>query len=276
MAEPFWKFKFDDSSSFIDTFDEAPFWSAAFGLLLFKHLKIKKYSRVLDLGSGAGFPLFELAERLGKSSQCYGLDPWKNANERAGKKLKNYDVTNVSIIEGSALSMPFDDNSIDLIVSNLGVNNFEEPVKVIEECCRVMKAGATLSLTTNLNGHWKEFYDVFEKTLSRCGKPEQVTQLQLQQEHRGSVQSVRELLTKGRLNVVKCVEDQIEMRFADGSAFLNHHFIKVGWLSSWQALIAEAEWEYIFTELEKDLNSYAEQIGELKLTVPMLYIEAKK
>ncbi len=74
-------YKWEDNQEFIDTFDELPLWSASFGLLLFKHLELKPNLRVIDIGSGAGFPLMDLAGRLGKSCHLYGLDPWENANQ---------------------------------------------------------------------------------------------------------------------------------------------------------------------------------------------------
>ena len=166
----FWNYKLKDTAEFVETFDELPLWSAAFGFLLLKYVDLKPNQIVLDIGSGTGFPLFELAERLGTSCKCYGLDPWQNANNRAIKKINNYDVTNVEVIQGTAEKIPFDDESIDLIVSNLGINNFDKPDIVFTECNRVLKSKSQLALTTNLNGHWKEFYNIFEETLHQLDK----------------------------------------------------------------------------------------------------------
>ena len=58
------KYKFQDTPEFVNTFDELPLWSASFGLLLLKHLELKPNLKVIDIGSGAGFPLLELAARL--------------------------------------------------------------------------------------------------------------------------------------------------------------------------------------------------------------------
>ncbi len=188
-------YKFDDTLDFVETFDEVPLWSASFGLLLLKHLELKPNLTVIDIGSGAGFPLIELAERLGKSSKLYGLDPWKNANERARQKIKNYSLSNVEIIESSAEEIPFDDGSIDLIVSNLGINNFDQPQVVFKECNRVLKPNGKLALTTNLNGHWKEFYDIFETTLEQLGQDKIIDKLTVHQEHRGTIGSIAKLFS---------------------------------------------------------------------------------
>ena len=121
------KYKFNDSENFVNTFDELPLWSAPFGLLMLKHLELKPNLKVVDIGSGAGFPLLELASRLGNTCKLYGIDPWHNANNRAKEKIRNYGLTNVEIIECNAEQIPFEDNSIDLVVSNLGMNNFSHP-----------------------------------------------------------------------------------------------------------------------------------------------------
>jgi len=269
-------YKFEDSANFVETFDELPLWSASFGLLLLKYLELKPNLTVLDMGSGAGFPLMELAGRLGKSCKLYGIEPWENANERAKKKIQNYGLSNVEIIQSSAEKIPFADNSIDLIVSNLGINNFENPKAVFQECERVLKKGGKLALTTNLNGHWQEFYTLFEETLAELGKMEMVEALKLHQAHRGTVESISQLFAENGLKVSRYYEESFEMKFLNGSAFLNHYFVKLGWLSSWKSLLLENEWVSIFSLLENKLNLYAEKSNTLTLTVPMAYLEGEK
>ncbi len=132
-------YQFTDNQDVVNTFDELPLWSAAFGLLLLKHVHLQPDITVLDLGSGTGFPLIELAERLGTSCKLYGLDPWKNANDRARHKIQSYGLRHVEVLDGSADNIPFDNDSIDLVVSNLGVNNFDNAPVVFQECNRVLK-----------------------------------------------------------------------------------------------------------------------------------------
>lgn len=272
----FWKYSFQDTRDLVATFDELPLWSAPFGLMLLKYLGLERYETIVDIGCGAGFPLFELAERFGPDCKVYGIDPWLNAIERAKQKRINYGVDNVILVERSAEQLPFPDNSVDLIVSNLGINNFDEPGIVFNECKRVMKPGGRLAITTNLDGHWKLFYNIFEQTLNKAGCQQLVPALLEQQEHRGTVRTVSQFFTDAGLAVTSCIEDNFEMRFLDGTAFLNHHFIKLGWLSSWQKLIPEDDWPTVFPLLEEDLNKYAAIHGGLVLTVPMAFIEGEK
>ena len=269
----FLEYQFTDSEELIETFDELPLWSASFGLLLLKHLELKPNLRILDLGSGAGFPLLELAERFGATCKCYGLDTWKNANRRVTKKIQHYGIQNAEVIEGSAIAIPFEDHSIDLIVSNLGINNFEEPEKVFAECARVLKKDGKLALTTNLNGHWIEFYRVFEATLLELKMEELVPKLTLHQEHRGNLKSISKLFTDSGFTVRREFKDEFTMRFLDGTAFLNHHFVKLGWLSGWQEFIPREHWLPVFKKLEENLNIHAEKSGSFLLTVPVAFVE---
>lgn len=272
----FWEYSFNDTPDFVDTFDELPLWSASFGLLLLKHLELKPNLTVLDLGSGAGFPLIELAERLGPTATCYGLDPWLNANNRAKKKIQQYGVTNVQVLDGSATSILLPDASVDLIISNLGINNFEDKGQVFAEASRVLKSGGKLVLTTNLDGHWKKFYEIFEQALTQAGKPELISKLTEQQRHRGTVESIAGMFTAHGFSMQRHEQEEFTMRFLDGTAFLNHHFVKLGWLSSWQSLIPKVGWPSFFPLLEQELNNYATKEGCLSLIVPMAYIEFQK
>src|SRR6185503_615064 len=141
--------------------DELSFWSSHFGQLLFDNIELRRGIRGLDVACGAGFPLFELAFVHGPSSHFTGIDIWREALERARRKIRVYGLTNVEVREADAVAMPFEDETFDLITSNLGINNFDDPDAAIAECHRVAKRGGRIVVTTNLTGHMAEFYEHF-------------------------------------------------------------------------------------------------------------------
>jgi arsenite methyltransferase len=100
--------------------------------------------------------------------------------------------------------------------------------------------------------------------------------LKADEEHRGTVDSIAKLFSKNGIKVTKTALDSFEMKFVDGTAFLNHHFVKLGWLTTWIALFPKDELETIFSALEQNLNTYANTSGGLTLSVPMLYMEGLK
>lgn len=56
-----------DFVKYIDVADETPIWSASFGLKLLEYIDYKTKISALDIGFGTGFPLTEIALRLGDS-----------------------------------------------------------------------------------------------------------------------------------------------------------------------------------------------------------------
>ena len=107
-------------------YDELPLWSAQAGALLLDHVPLTA-QRALDLGCGAGFPLLELAERLGPGSHVTGVDPWAQALGRAARKIAAWPVPQAALVRGDGAALPFRSGSFELITSNLGVNNFAHP-----------------------------------------------------------------------------------------------------------------------------------------------------
>src|SRR5436305_4423061 len=134
---PYLAFQADFSSpAVVSAYDELPLWSAMFGLLLLDEVPLKNVRTALDVGCGTGFPLIELAERLGSASHVHGIDPWAAALDRARAKIAARHTPNVTLHEGSASNLPFPDATFDLIVSNLGINNFDDRAAAMRECRR--------------------------------------------------------------------------------------------------------------------------------------------
>ena len=95
-----------DFTEYVNVSDECSIWSAPFGLKLLDYIDYRLNISALDIGFGTGFPLTEIALRLGTSSKVYGIDPWTEAIERANKKIEYYRITNIKIFEGVAESVP--------------------------------------------------------------------------------------------------------------------------------------------------------------------------
>lgn len=276
MTEPlgFLDFKVDLSApGTIAAYDELPLWSAMFGLLLLEHIPLKNVHLALDVGCGTGFPLIELAERLGPNTQVHGIDPWSAALTRATEKISGRGIKNVTVHEADATKMPFDDGTFDLIVSNLGVNNFDDRVGSMRECRRVTKVGGIVALTTNLQGHMQEFYEAFDRVLQECPDVGARRLLREHVAHRATVPGVRQLLEDARFSVKRVVEKTSCMRFANATALFNHHFIKLGFLDGWKTVVPGRE-EEVFTHLARILDETVSAAGELRLTIPMAYVEA--
>ena len=272
------KTKYDlENPELISVIDDLPLWSAPFGSKLLEMVKLKKNIRVLDIGSGMGFPIVELSQRLGDSCEVYGIDPWKAAVERTNQKIKIWGITNLNIIEGFAEELPFANEYFDLIISNNGVNNVQDENKTFDEIKRVSKKGAQLVITVNLPETMIEFYDVYEKVLKSKNKLEELNSLKKHiLSKRKPVKHTVKLIEEADFEISEIYEDKFQFKYLDGTAMLNHFVIKLAFLNSWLEILKDSDKEQIFTELEAELNLIAEKLGELILTVPWICINAHK
>ncbi|MEA2464952.1 MAG: hypothetical protein QOJ98_2699 [Acidobacteriota bacterium] len=242
-------------------YDELSLWSSHFGSLLLDNLDLRPNVRGLDVACGSGFPLFELAHVHGPGSHFTGIDIWADGLARARRKLAVYGLDNIELVEANAEKMPFDDATFDLITSNLGVNNFENPAAAIAECHRVARPGARIAVTTNLTGHMAEFYDVFRAAVP----PELVDAVNAQEAHRGTRAVVEQTLRDGGFEVTRVVEDELYLKFATGTALLRHplvSFFKDGWLRV-------TDDTNVWASIEERLNA----ASPLRMRIPMLYAE---
>jgi arsenite methyltransferase len=265
-----------DTPELGDLFDELPLWSAPFGLWILDRVPLSPALTVLDIGAGTGFLSVELAERCGAGSTVIAVDPWATAAARLRRKIEQRQLTNVRLLEQDAATISLPDQSVNVIMSNLGVNNFDDPVAVMKVCSRAARPGAAFLLTTNLVGHMAEFYDVYRRVLTESGQGDRIAVLDAHIAQRATVDSVRTLLKDAGFEVVDVVTSSFRLRFADGSALLRHHFIRLGFLPSWIKVATPDRIFETFAQLDRALNSAAAANGELALTIPTAGFFARK
>lgn len=266
-----------NSDELVELLDELPFWTAPFGIRLLENIKIKKYSTVLDIGFGAGFPLTELAMRFGNTSKVYGIDPWEAAIKRTEKKLAFYGIKNVEIIRGVAENIPLNDHSVDLITSNNGLNNVSDLDKSLSECSRIMKSGGQFIQTMNLNRTMIEFYNIMEIVLNKFNMK---STIETMREHiyimRKPVEEMTQLIEKHGFSINRIIEDKFSYTFADGTTMLQYYFIRLAFLDSWKNIIPKDKQTEVFRAIEELMNIEAQRKGYFELTVPFIVIDAMK
>ena len=266
-----------DAAETIAAFDEATLWSTRAAANLFRFLELNPSARGLDLGCGAGFPLLELAQLHGPGSRFWGADLWAAALRRAEAKRRTYGLDHVALARCDAGRLPFADASFDVLVSNVGLNNFEAPEAAAAEAARVAKPGAILALTTNLRGHYREFYAAVRAVLNDLGaSADEIAAWDAQEAHRGTLESVARLLLPHGFDVVRNVQENQTIRYVDGSAFLRAWLTRMGFLSGWREALPAGRDAEVLAATEERLNAQAKRDGELRLTVPWLYLEARK
>ena len=93
---------------------------------------------IVDLGSGTGYLSIEIAKRT-PGIQVYGIDLSRQMIRIARRHARG--VENAQFKFGNAADLPFEDDSIDFIVSTGSLHHWKTPARVFDECYRVLKIG---------------------------------------------------------------------------------------------------------------------------------------
>ena len=107
-------------------------------------MKLKKGDRLLDIGSGSGWPALHIAEQTGcETVLCdYPLTGLLVAKKRAGE-----DGMNAVMVQADGVALPFADATVDAVSHSDVLCCLTQKAEVIAECHRVLKPGGTLVFT---------------------------------------------------------------------------------------------------------------------------------
>lgn len=257
-------------------YEDLPQWSAMCLSVFLKYVPLKENLKVLDLGTGTGIPSLELAQRLGSSSTVYAVDSWKDSLDKAKLKAELMGLSNLKFSVSPGDSLPFDDSCFDMVTANLLINNLENCKEILTECYRVTKYSGCIAIATNLRGQMSEFYNIFEVVLKKLNKTESIDKFKSHIKQRETIESLKELLEEVGFKIKRIETEENCFRFLDGTAMLNHFIIKEAFLDEWRRILKADEEVEVFTLLESQLNEFASEKGELRLTIPLAYIEAEK
>jgi ubiquinone/menaquinone biosynthesis C-methylase UbiE len=101
---------------------------------------------VLDLGSGSGMDSFIAALRTGVNGKVLGVDMTDAQREKAERLRDRDGFAHVSYHKAYIENAPFDDNGIDVVISNGVINLAADKGAVFREVARLLKAGGRLAL----------------------------------------------------------------------------------------------------------------------------------
>ena len=118
----------------------------------------------LELGCGTGRVTNHLLKVLPATSKLVASDISPDMLEIAKDKLKAFNI-DWQIID--AQQLPFDDNSVDLVVCCFGYMFVQDKSKAFAEACRVLRPGGTLLLSTWDKLELNEASNVFRKIVKK-------------------------------------------------------------------------------------------------------------
>lgn len=105
-------------------------------------LQYAKGAKTMDAASGTGYGCFTLAT---ESASVTGID----ISEEAVKFARlNFNADNIEFVVGDVLSLPFEDNSFDLVTAFEILEHVTEPEKFLLELRRIVKNDGCIIVST--------------------------------------------------------------------------------------------------------------------------------
>jgi ubiquinone/menaquinone biosynthesis C-methylase UbiE len=95
----------------------------------------------VDLGSGRGTDVLRLAEEVGETGFVYGIDISDGMLKKAESTAAKLGTKNVNFIKTELDSLPIEDKTVDLVISNCTINHVADKQKVWNEIARILKRG---------------------------------------------------------------------------------------------------------------------------------------
>ncbi|MCK4398669.1 MAG: class I SAM-dependent methyltransferase [Methanophagales archaeon] len=117
------------------------------------HVSINKDDTILDIGCGGGKTVNTLADRA-PEGKIYGIDYSEDCVAVASKiNKKLIDAGRVEILHGSVASLPFSDDSFDLVTAVESYYFWPDLINNLKEIRRVLKPRSSVVLINEMYRH---------------------------------------------------------------------------------------------------------------------------
>ncbi|WP_273125940.1 demethylmenaquinone methyltransferase [Metabacillus sp. HB246100] len=106
-----------------------------------KRMKVMPGQQALDVCCGTADWSIALAQEVGAEGKVIGLDFSQNMLKIGQEKIEQLPYSNIELIHGNAMNLPFEDNSFDFVTIGFGLRNVPDYMQVLKEMHRVLKPG---------------------------------------------------------------------------------------------------------------------------------------
>ncbi|MFC4777559.1 demethylmenaquinone methyltransferase [Paenibacillus sp. GCM10023252] len=139
-----------------------------------KKMNVQPGQSALDLCCGTCDWTIALAQASG-TGQVVGLDFSQNMLDHGALKVSKHGLgTQITLVQGNAMSLPFEDHSFDYVTIGFGLRNVPDIEQVLSEMKRVVKPGGQVVCLELSKPTWQPFksiyYLYFERILPMVGK----------------------------------------------------------------------------------------------------------
>jgi ubiquinone/menaquinone biosynthesis C-methylase UbiE len=216
----------------------APAYAAHFAALLARRVRPARGAHVIEIGCATGHLTRELSRRFDDQSRITAFDESEAFISEARSKIEGVDDLSapITLRVASLGALPADDESAELVLSNLAIAAAPDPGAAAEEMVRVLAPGGTALLTAPLRGTWAEFLDLFRDVLRESGKRDRLAAIDAYVARLPDDLRVGSWLEQSGLADVGVAVERWEILFKSSREFLFAPLIELGPLPQWKRL----------------------------------------
>jgi arsenite methyltransferase len=108
--------------------------------------RLEPGERVADLGCGAGTDSLVAAQMVTPGGSVTGIDMTPEMLAKARRAAQELGVDNIAFVDGEIERLPFDDESIDVVISNGVIDLVPDKDAVYAEIFRVLRPGGRMQV----------------------------------------------------------------------------------------------------------------------------------
>ncbi len=230
--------------------------------------KIQSGQRVLDVACGTGILAREAAERVGTDGFVAGID----ANPGMLTVARQMAPT-IGWRQGMAESLPYEDRSFDVVVSQFGLMFFQDRHRALQEMLRVLVPGGRMAIAVWDSLENSEAYPDEVALLERLAGPPAGDALRAPFVL-GNRNELSSLFRNAGLASFSVSTHHGTARFPSIKALVEADLR--GWLPVMGVMLAEEQIDSILNEAEQVLNPYVTTSGTIEFDAPAHIMVAGK
>ena len=270
-------FNFLDNSEF---YDDYSVWSSLTGNELLDIIPLKNKAFILDIGTGTGFPVIELAKRFKKNNKFFAIDKWDKVIEIAEKKSIIKSLKNITFLVGDFRILSFCHN-FDLIISNNGFSSSKYRKDILKKCYILLNNNGELYFSAISPNSFKEFYFANYKCLQKIGiKKEQIDKLNQKKNNlRKDGNYYKKVLENIGFVDIKIKKKRKILRVANLNSLLNYTPLNLFIFKEWKEDIIQItgdKYKIFFNYLNSFINKQIKKEKSFINTIEFNIISARK
>jgi ubiquinone/menaquinone biosynthesis C-methylase UbiE len=219
-----------------------PIWSRRFGKMLLRELVLPPKAMVLDVGCGTGYPSLEILRRMDDQGRIIAIDSSSPLLDEARTKAGKLSGRRIFFRSENALpKLPFADDVYDLVVSNAGLAELDDPELAVRDFARVTKEGGRVVVSLPLAGTFGEFFDIFREVLIKQDRPEAIDRLDAHLVRYPPLEQAEAWFEDAGLSEVKSEHEVFTLLFKSSREFFFAPIIEYGPLTGWKAIAGKGQ-----------------------------------